>query len=154
NDAMTYVWDFGDGKTEETNTPQASHTFELMGNYFVSVTVKDDKNAEAKSGVIEVYAGNERPKVSIVLEGNQSIYMVVQPIQYEVKVTDNPESGQIDPASIYVSVDYAEGVDKASLAMGHQEATANIGGKALVFSQDCKTCHKENEKSIGPSFLD
>lgn len=154
NDAMTYMWDFGDGKTEETNTPQASHTFESMGNYFVSVTVKDDKNAEAKSGVIEVYAGNERPKVSIVLEGNQSIYMVGQPIKYEVKVTDNPESGPIDPANIYVSVDYAEGVDKASLAMGHQEATANIGGKALVFSQDCKTCHKENEKSIGPSFLD
>src|SRR5690606_30488859 len=39
NDAMTYMWDFGDGKTEETNTPQASHTFESMGNYFVSVTV-------------------------------------------------------------------------------------------------------------------
>ncbi len=48
--------------------------------------------------------------------------------------------------------------DKASVPVGHQQATAAAkissaaAGKTLMLSLDCKTCHKTNEKSIGPSF--
>ena len=153
SDPMTFIWDFGDGNSQETKTPEVSYSYGTVGDYFVSVVVKDDKNGKTKSGVAEVYAGNERPKVAIELEGNKSFYLNGQPVKYAVKVTDNPESGAIDPSNIYVSVDYLEGVDRASLATGHQEASSVLTGKALTLSQDCKTCHKEDEKSIGPSYL-
>jgi len=32
--------------------------------------------------------------------------------------------------------------------------SANAAGMALMVSLDCKSCHKQNEKSIGPSFTD
>jgi cytochrome c551/c552 len=53
-----------------------------------------------------------------------------------------------------VSVDYIEGFDKAAIATGHQQGQANIVGKNLVMSLDCKSCHKESEKSIGPAYRD
>ena len=37
--------------------------------------------------------------------------------------------------------------------MGHQQGQAAISGKSLMLSLDCKSCHKEAEKSIGPSFV-
>ena len=37
--------------------------------------------------------------------------------------------------------------------MGHQQGQANIEGKNLILSLDCKSCHKENEKSNGPAYM-
>ena len=36
--------------------------------------------------------------------------------------------------------------------MGHQQGQALLSGKSLTQSLDCKTCHKEADKSIGPAF--
>jgi len=46
-----------------------------------------------------------------------------------------------------------QGFDKAGSTMGHQQGQALVTGKSLTQSLDCKTCHKEAEKSIGPSFI-
>ena len=46
-----------------------------------------------------------------------------------------------------------EGFDKAGSEIGHQQGQALVSGKSLTQSLDCKGCHKEAEKSIGPSFL-
>jgi len=43
--------------------------------------------------------------------------------------------------------------DAIRIAMAEIEK-ANAPGKALMLSLDCKVCHKENEKSIGPSFTE
>jgi len=85
--------------------------------------------------------------------GNQSFYLPGTALNYAVTVTDKTDTAAIDPANLFVSVDYMEGFDKAALPMGHQQGTANISGKNLIFSMDCKSCHKEAEKSIGPSFV-
>jgi len=37
--------------------------------------------------------------------------------------------------------------------MGHQQGEAAISGKNIMMSLDCKSCHKEAETSIGPSFI-
>ena len=61
---------------------------------------------------------------------------------------------KIDPANLFVSVDYVQGFDKASTTTAAQLESGPVGGKNLMLSLDCKGCHKEAEKSIGPSFMD
>lgn len=154
NDKVTYVWDLGNGTTQETSTPQIEYTYNTVGDYRISVAVKDSEGAVAEGSAIPVYAGNEAPKVSIeVTGGNKSFFLEGVPIRYRVMVSDN-DTAKFDPANLFVSVDYAEGgYDKAASTLGHQQGEVNIIGKGLVMSLDCKACHKETEKSIGPSYL-
>lgn len=152
-DAITYTWNLGNGTTKETSEPKLDYTFTEAGDYVVYVEAKDSKGGANKSNSINVYAGNEQPQVSIeITGGNKSFYLPGQPISYKVNVADNDTA--IDPANLFVSVDYIEGFDKAAQSMGHQQGQASISGKSLTQSLDCKSCHKENEKSIGPSFTE
>jgi cytochrome c551/c552 len=68
-----------------------------------------------------------------------------------VLVNDKEDGTKIDPANVFVKVDYISGMDKAQV-VGHQQVSTSLEGKALVESSDCKTCHKLNEKSIGPAY--
>ncbi len=149
---LTYIWDLGNGTKKETSDPQINYTYTNPGDYRITVDVKDKEGATTKSGEIRVYAGNEEPKVAIQLTGgNKSFYIPGKPLKYSVSVKDN-DTAQIDPASLYVSTEYVEGFDKAGSTMGHQQGQASISGKSLMLSLDCKSCHKETEKSIGPAY--
>ena len=46
---------------------------------------------------------------------NKSFYLPGKPINYSVSVTDKDDTAKIDPANLFVSVDYVRGFDKASL---------------------------------------
>jgi cytochrome c len=152
-DKVTYTWDLGNGTTKETTTPELEYTYTTAGDFKIQVDVKDSQGASAKSDAVSVYAGNEQPQVTVSqTSGNKSFYFPGVPVNYSVTVTDKNDAEKIDPANLYVSVDYVEGFDKASSAMGHQQGQASISGKGLVQSLDCKSCHKENEKSIGPAY--
>jgi len=152
-DKITYIWNFGNGETKQTTVPEVEYTFKAPGDYKISVDAKDSQGASAKSDIVSVYAGNEAPSVAVELTGgNKSFYLPGVPLQYAVKVTDKNDTSKMDPANLYVSVDYLEGVGKAAASVGHQQGQATIGGKIKMLSLDCKSCHKEAEKSIGPSF--
>jgi cytochrome c len=152
-DKVTYVWDLGDGTTKETTTPEVAYTYTTAGDYKISVAAKDNQGASAKSKVVSVYAGNEAPVVTINLTGgNKSFYLPGTPLKYAVSVNDKTDTAKMDPANLFVSVDYIEGYDKAANATGHMQGQANIEGKNLVLSLDCKSCHKEAEKSVGPAY--
>ena len=155
NDQITYVWDLGNGTTQETTTPELEYTYNAVGDYRISVKAKDSQGASVESKGIPLYAGNEAPHVSIeVTGGNKSFFLEGEPIKYKVVVRDPNDTAKFDPANLFVSVDYVQGgYDKAATVMGHQQGEVNIIGKGLVQSLDCKSCHKENEKSIGPSYL-
>ena len=153
-DEVKYIWDLGDGTTMETPEASIEYTYDKVGEYRVSVEVKDDKNAIATSEVITVVAGNSRPVLSIDLSGsNTSFFIPGVPVNYKVSVDDPDGSGKIDEENIFVSVDYMEGMDEVNLSIGHKEVSAAVTGKALTLSMDCKTCHKVNEASIGPTYL-
>jgi cytochrome c551/c552 len=114
------------------------------------VEVVDDEKAFAKSNVIEIYAGNEQPEMKIAIQGNQSFYFPGKPIEYKVTVADKGDS--IHQNNLFVSSDYIR-FDRAQQAMtGHQMVSAAIIGQNMIASSDCKTCHKVDGKSIGPSF--
>ncbi|MEP6949343.1 MAG: ThuA domain-containing protein, partial [Ginsengibacter sp.] len=152
-DNISYIWDFGNGTKKETTGPQLDYTFTTAGDYKISVEVKDAKGASSKSEAIEVYAGNEVPVVTIQLTGgNKSFYLPGVPINYSVTVKDN-DTSKIDPANLYVSSDYVHRVEQASKPMGHQQGQVAIGGKNILLSLDCKSCHKEADSSIGPAFV-
>lgn len=153
-DALTYVWNFGN-QIKTTKTATTPFTFAKPGEYAISVNIKDTKGATTKSEIIKIYAGNESPLVEVKLTNNEHFYFPGKPIAYAVNVKDkedgSTQKGGIDNKSIYVKVDYLSGPDKAQV-VGHQVITALMEGKNLVATLDCKACHKENEKSVGPSY--
>lgn len=153
-DKLIYTWHIGDS-TKETTEPKLEYTITKPGDYAISVEVSDDKQATAKSSVENVYAGNEAPSVNIALAGNKSFYFPGKPVQYSVTIADKDDTAQVkDLSNLIVSADYVEGSDRAAASQGHQVLTEATMGKNLMLSLDCKTCHKTDEKSIGPSFLD
>jgi glucose/arabinose dehydrogenase/cytochrome c551/c552 len=155
NDPLTYVWDLGNGEYVTTQEPQLTYTFNEIGDYDIQVEVSDPGKLGAKSTIVSVYAGNIAPELSIQILGNQSFYFPGNPVNYTVKVMDpdDPTVGE-DLSSLFVSADYISGLDQAEASKGHLIMTDAMIGKSLVNSLTCKTCHKEDEASIGPSYVD
>ncbi len=153
NETLHYTWNFGNGVTLESADPEASYTYQKPGDYMITVDVRDPEGATSKSEALHVYAGNEMPSVSINIMGNKSFYFPDQDVKYAVSVTDKDDTAAARKmAGLYVSSEYVEGLDKAGTTLGHQQATAVISGKNLMMTYDCKSCHKVDEPSIGPSF--
>ncbi|QYH39643.1 PKD domain-containing protein [Algoriphagus sp. NBT04N3] len=154
-DPITYVWDLGNGKTEKTTEPKLTTTFDSVGEYEVTVMASDPAGMEGKGPKANVYVGNVAPEVSIKVEGNQSFYFPGKKVNYQITVTDqnHPEASN-DLNNLYVAADYIEGLDQAEADMGHKVMSEAMTGKALVQSLTCKTCHKENEASVGPAYTE
>ncbi|MBC9911517.1 ThuA domain-containing protein [Chitinophaga varians] len=155
-DKLTYLWYFGNGSKKETTEPSVDITYTTAGEYNVYVEVQDGKGGKTKSKEIALYAGNETPQVNIALQGNQMFYFPGKQVRYTVTVNDkedgNSTDGKLDASNIFVKADYVQGSDKAAMPQGHQIVTGAIAGKNIMEVSDCKTCHKPDEKSIGPSF--
>lgn len=151
-DKMTYVWSLGKGITKITTVPTIQYTYTRAGEYPVSVKVTDVNKASSKSKNINVYAGNEHPKINISVKGNRTFYFPGKPVDYQVTVTD--KASVVNKKKVYVSNTYIEGTDMAGSSLGHQEAAENLVGQSLMLKSDCKVCHQVNAKSIGPSFTE
>jgi cytochrome c len=154
-DSLTYIWRLGSGIQQQTNKPVLTYTLKTPGDYNVSVEVQDNTKATTKSESVNVYAGNEAPEVQIEIAGNKTFYWPGKAVQYSVQVKDKEDTAAAgNKAGLVVTADYMEGSDKAGASMGHQVLTEAMMGKNLMATLDCKTCHKTDEKSIGPSFTD
>jgi len=149
-DVLTYIWNLGKGLKKTTNKPELQHTFTKAGEYPISVEVIDNNKASSKSASISVFAGNEHPKVDIILSGNKSFYFPGKPVGYQVVVSD--KGAVVNKSRIYVSNTYTEGLDMAGAQLGHQQAAQSLVGKSLMMKSDCAACHKVSTKSIGPAF--
>ncbi|MEO3405058.1 ThuA domain-containing protein [Mucilaginibacter sp. CAU 1740] len=154
-DNISYTWNLGNGVTKQTTTPTLDYTYTTVGDYKITVETKDDKGATSKSAPIAVYAGNEQPTVNINISGgNKSFYLPGLPVKYSVNVTDGPDTKAVDPKRIYVGLDYIDGFDKAQTAAQLEQGEPENRGKTIMLTMDCKSCHKEDGKSIGPSFTE
>ncbi len=155
NDPLTFIWDLGNGEKVTTNEPKLEYTFNSVGDYDIMVQVSDPDNLNAKSGIVSVYAGNIAPIVNIEIKGNKSFYFPGKPIAYQVSATDpdDADAGN-DLSTLFVSADYISGLDQAEASKGHLIMTEAMTGKSIMSSLTCKTCHKEDEVSIGPSYTE
>lgn len=155
NDPLSFTWDLGTGEKITTKEPSLTYTFKEIGDFDVQVEVSDPAKLSAKSTIVSVYAGNIAPEVNIQILGNQSFYFPGQSVTYSITVNDpdDPAAGD-DLSTLYVSADYISGMDQAEASKGHLIMTEAMIGKSLVSTLTCKTCHKEDEASIGPSYVD
>ncbi|WP_416864102.1 MAG: ThuA domain-containing protein [Imperialibacter sp.] len=153
-DKLSYTWDFGNGETKQTTVPEVTYTYSKIGDYAITVEASDPAKLTAKSNSISVYAGNAAPDVTISVKGNKSFYFPGKNVEYAVSVSDSDDSSEPDMASLFVSADYIESTDQAEATQGHQVISENMIGKNMMNSLDCKACHKEAEKSIGPAYMD
>ncbi len=154
-DALHYVWNLGNEITKETTEPTLKYTYDKPGEYTITVSVSDKKGASTKSKEIAVYAGNQAPVVNFVVPGNKTFYFPNKPVAYSLQIEDKEDPTAIKRVeSIFISADYVQGLDKASASLGHQVMTEALVGKSLIESSDCNSCHKQAEKSVGPSYLD
>jgi cytochrome c551/c552 len=113
------------------------------------------KSNQQKSNPVVVYSGNEAPVVDISLKGNKTFYFPGKPVGYEVSIQDNDDTATVkDLSNLYVSADYIEGSDKAAASQGHQVVSESLMGKNLIQTLDCKACHKQEGKSVGPAYID
>ena len=162
-DKLRYTWEITseNGFRQTGKTPALSLTLTEPGVYKASLTVNDGKGGTSAQS-LEFVAGNEPPQVSWVLaQGNRTFYVPGEPIHYEVQVTDVEDGSLgagIAPERVAVSIDYfPEGYDQVQLARGHRSADEMAlfaKGKALMDGSDCMACHKKDEKSIGPAYLE
>lgn len=150
NDNMVYVWSIGNFK-KQTSVPSMSYTIDKPGEYPVSVSVMDNQNANSKSEEVIVTAGNEQPQVSIAIEGNQSFYFPGRPVAYKTAVLDKGDS--VDMNNLFITTNYVRSSKELQSTQGHQVVNQLIMGKNLMASLDCQSCHKVDEKSIGPAFM-
>src|SRR5699024_4134938 len=121
SDALTYIWDFGDGEKAETDSAGVDHTYETEGSYAVRVKVSDGKGGESGSAATRIYAGNSRPNVDIqITNGNPAFYFPNRPVAYRAEVDDaedgSTEAGALDRDRIFVKADYLKGADRAALS--------------------------------------
>lgn len=161
--ALKYVWEIEstNGFKKTINEPNTSITFDQAGEYMVTLTVTDTKNAVSYLST-KILAGNDAPVVDInILKGNKSFYFEGSSIDYEITVADKEDGsiGQgIEPNELSVNFDYApEGFDLIEIASTHKSTddwTTFSVGQNLINNSDCKSCHLIDKKSVGPSYLD
>lgn len=161
-DDLQYTWEItsDNGFSKTLNEPDISLTLDQEGVYKVLLTV-DDGAGGTSTESLELIAGNEAPELELVLSpGNRTFFAPDQSIQYEVKVTDKEDGtlgAGIAPERVAVNIDYfPEGYDKVQIAQGHRSADAVAifaKGKELIDGSDCLACHKVDQKSIGPTYL-
>ena len=162
-DDISYTWEITseDGFEKTIKSPEAKLTLSDIGVYKVTLTA-DDGQGGINSQSMEVIAGNEPPVLSLEMpNSNKSFYVPNGSFEYDIKVNDKEDgslNNGIDPQQVAVTIDYlAEGFDKIEIAQGHRSADASAlvsAGKKLMDGSDCMACHKINEKSIGPSYMD
>ena len=161
-DSLKYTWKVisKNGYYKIINQPDLKLSFSKAGVYKATLTVKDNKGGVSVQSM-ELTAGNEPPVVSFDIgKNNKSFYFPDKVYNYKVSVKDkedgSTENGKIKPSDIVVNIDYLpEGFDKTEIVQGHrtaEEAVINTKGMRLIGLNDCKSCHGEYKKSIGPAF--
>src|SRR6185312_15051055 len=148
-DNLSYEWNLG-GVKKKTNTNELDYTFTKAGDYPVSVTVSDDKGAQASSDVVDVYAGNNIPRVSINISGNSTFYFPNKPVRYDVMVNDKEDGSSTQPGfdtkNIFVKASYLSAEDISNLSIGMKEQESSNPGQQMMLKLDCSSCHKVDEK--------
>ena len=160
-DELTYEWKItpkSGGTPIVLTEPNPKYTFNKLGIYKVVLTVTDAQGLK-ESKELTIKAGNEPPQVSLALtEGNKTFFFPDKAIGYEVKVADK-EDGSLEnkgilPAKVKITATYQDAEDIPQ-TQGHQAAPVTFtAGKNLMDKSDCKACHFQDKKSVGPAFID
>ncbi|NAS11506.1 ThuA domain-containing protein [Poritiphilus flavus] len=160
-DQLSYQWDFGESDASSTES-ETAYTFEASGKFTVKLKVEDEEGNVAETET-QIIVGNELPQLSWeITRGNSDFYWPGKAVDiaYQIHVSDAEDGslkeGTLNASDVLVSFDYLpEGNDQVAAAKSHADLADNAYasiGKGLMDASDCMACHKEKEKSIGPSY--
>ncbi|MFP4342153.1 MAG: ThuA domain-containing protein [Cyclobacteriaceae bacterium] len=159
-DPLSFAWSFS-GKETESTEANPKFKFDTPGLYQVKLEVQDKEGLKS-SVETEIMVGNEMPQLSWNIQGNRSFFWPDRPLElaYAINVSDAEDGslaeGSINPEQVIVSFDYLpQGNDQVMAAQGHAVLAGMAltqAGKTLIETSDCKSCHKEEGKSIGPAY--
>ena len=157
-DELEYQWFFLNGDEKDAEGPAPTFTFEKPGTYIAKLVVIDEEGDHDSDELI-IQVGNEIPEVEIAVEGNRTFYWPGRPFSYQVRVQDKEDGqfpgGNIPAEAVNFTINYVDlGKDETLLAQGHQQKSALLEGMELVDQHNCFACHKIDEKSIGPTYLE
>jgi cytochrome c len=165
-DSLRFEWQINNqGKTIETYAEKNPMvTFNAPGIYKAEFTVTDPEGAK-NSKTLNIIAGNEPPQVSFDFNGaNQSFFFPAGTIDYRVLVNDQEDGSMAEndilPSQVKVSIDYLPGgydVRAMKQQLKHVEASVSLQSvlaDQLINNSDCKSCHMEDKKSIGPAYVE
>jgi cytochrome c len=156
-DGLSYQWKISSGnKSFESKEKNPQFMLDQPGIYTATLTVTDSKQL-SNSASVQIVAGNDPPNVEIVISGNQSFFFAGENKTYKTKVTDKEdgslEDKKIKSEEVAISIDYlSEGFDYPAIAVAQSEISRFAVAQSLMAQSDCRTCHNEKEKGVGPSF--
>ncbi|TAH26865.1 MAG: PKD domain-containing protein [Cytophagales bacterium] len=141
NDELIYEWRFDNEKNIQSREKNPTFIYEKVGKYQSSLTVTDSHgNKTVKT--IEINVGNTPPEISIQFPSHGTFFWPGDEVQYQINVKDK-EDGIVNAKNISINTNtYFSGAN-----------TAQPYGEKLIQESDCKSCHQENSKSVGPSFV-
>ncbi|WP_158534864.1 PQQ-dependent sugar dehydrogenase [Mucilaginibacter hurinus] len=157
NDKLTYKWTVitPSGARIPLKGENPAYTFLKKGVYKAVLTVTDVKGASA-SKTVSIKAGNQPPVINIAVSGNQLYYFPGKPVNYKVTMRDKEDGiipgGKLPQSKLKVSITQT-GSEKGANTPGHRYGPENFTeGKSLMLKSDCKACHDDKRKVIGPSY--
>lgn len=155
-DDLSYEWFFTKDEVQSTEI-NPTFSFDEIGVFDVKLKVTDVAGQSVTTNK-KILVGNEPPQLTIEMDNNDASYWNGKKVNYKVVVKDkedgNSETQTIDSSKIKVTLNYLEeGEDMIIATLGHQQNSVPVG-KILIDNSDCKSCHAENEKVNGPSYID
>lgn len=134
----------------------ASLTLEDAGHYAIIAKVSDEDGGVSYAAK-RVDAGNERPRVDIQFDGNQSFYWPERKgLEYAVIANDLEDGNSTEVAEMATGLSAQYRVFEPSKPVqeivGHLE-DAPVDTFSLLSENNCVTCHQVNEESVGPALM-
>ncbi len=146
-DSLGFSWKIG---SVSRKGRELTHTFTKPGVYQVTLSVTDTHGSQGYT-TVPIKVGNTPPDVSIATQSNRTFYWDNSTLGYQVRVKDR-EDQRIDPARVSIAFHYLTfGKDLASV-LSAGESPQTTAALKLYQSLDCKACHAQDTKSIGPAL--
>ncbi|SHK81245.1 cytochrome c [Reichenbachiella agariperforans] len=149
-DELSYTWKIGN---ETFEGAAVTYTFNETGVFYPRLTLRDEAGHTLMEQ-FKIEVGNDAPKIDINIQGNTSFYWPGRNITYELAINDAQDGtiGKgINRDEVNFDILYMDGFDQSQI-LGHQMPVTS--GEALISKSDCMSCHKVNDKSVGPSFTE
>jgi cytochrome c len=140
-DVLTYRWSI-EGRTAEG--VEADHTFEKPGIYTAWLEVSDPRGARSRSAV-EVRVGNAPPRVTILEPVHGGFVDGGRKLRFRAVAEDDEDGSTADGRILAGLVEVHAGFRVRNDRAVHP-------GLALIRSTTCWSCHKPQEKAVGPSY--
>ena len=152
-DELEYEW-FLEGSALTTTEKNPVHTYASPGEYQV-VLKATDQTGLSDTDTLLIKVGNAPPEVHLLFAHNKSFYWEGIPFEYALQVKDE-EDGGMDKANAGVRFGYDPSPASLSQSAGSEASVAKAVpfGYSLIDRSDCKACHLQEGKSVGPSYTE